>query len=361
MSELKQTPLYPLYKEFGAKTVEFGGWDMPVQFTSILQEHEAVRTKAGLFDVSHMGEFDVQGPDAKAYLQQMVTNDVNRLSPGRAIYSPLCYEDGGTVDDLLVYCLEEDHYMIVVNAGNIEKDFDWFSTHVGSFNLTLRNVSDDFALLAVQGPLAQSILQPHVDGSLEDIRFFRFARLSVAGVSAIVSRTGYTGEDGFELYLAATQAPDVWRALLSSDELVPCGLGARDTLRLEAKLPLYGHELSPEISPLQAGLAFAVKLQKGDFIGRDALITQSEEGMTKKIVGIQVQDRGIPRSHYNVIADGAVIGEVTSGTMSPTLRLPIALALLDSAYCDIGTDVYVEIRGRQVPAKVVETPFYKRS
>jgi len=364
--EAQRTPLYPLYKEYGAKTVDFSGWEMPVQFSSILQEHEAVRTQVGLFDVSHMGEFDVRGKEAKDFLQYMITNDMNRLTPGRALYSPICYDDGGTVDDLLVYKLAEEQFMVVVNAGNIQKDFDWFAQHASRFDVSLKNVSNDIALLALQGPKAHEVLQPFVEQPLSEIRPFRFTHLKSVSEGAIVSRTGYTGEDGFEVYLPAADAPALWKALLTPREgtvvPVPCGLGARDTLRLEARLPLYGHELSAKITPLEAGVDFAVKLKKeGDFIGRGPLVKQAEEGFKHKIVGLQVEGRGIPRSEYAVQVNGKQVGVVTSGTMSPTLHVPIALALVDIAYCEIGTAVDVLIRNQPVAAKVVETPFYHKA
>ncbi|MBX6353867.1 MAG: glycine cleavage system aminomethyltransferase GcvT [Thermoflavifilum sp.] len=359
---LKRTPLFPLYARYGAKTVEFGGWEMPVQFTSILQEHEAVRTRAGLFDVSHMGEVEVCGSDAAAFLQRLVTNDVSRLAPGMAMYSPVCYPHGGCVDDVLVYCLAPDRYGVVVNAANTEKDLAWFREQAAGFSVTLTDRSDEVALLALQGPQAESILQPLTQADLSQMRYYRFTQADVAGVSALISRTGYTGEDGFELYVPAASAQTLWEALVQAGEphgMALCGLGARDTLRLEARLPLYGHELSESITPLEAGLGTFVKLDKGDFIGREALARQKQEGVTRKIVGIELVDRGIPRAEQPVLADGQVIGHVTSGTMSPTLKLPIGLALVDVRYAEIGRMLQVDVRGKLLAAKVVKTPFYK--
>jgi aminomethyltransferase len=362
--DLKRTPLFPLYAEFGAKTIEFGGWDMPVQFSSILQEHEAVRTRVGLFDVSHMGEFEVVGSDARSFIQRMVTNDVNKLEPGMAMYSPMTYDHGGCVDDLLVYCFDDSKFWIVVNAGNIDKDYAWLESHKGSFDVSLTNRSDDTALLAVQGPMAEAVLKTLTPVDVSSIRYYRFLEGEVAGVPVIISRTGYTGEDGFELYAAAKDAQTLWRALLDAGRdfgILPCGLGCRDTLRLEARLPLYGHELTEHITPLEAGLGMFVKLDKGDFIGREALAKQKADGVTRKIVGVQLLDRGIPRQDYRLYADGQEVGYFTSGTMSPTLKIPIGLALIDVSKAAIGTQLEADIRGKRVRAEVVKTPFYKRS
>jgi aminomethyltransferase len=363
MNELKRTPLYPVYKQYGGKTVEFGGWDMPVQFQGIIAEHEAVRQRAGLFDVSHMGEFDVTGADARALLQSIVTNDLGKLTPGRAMYTPMCYENGGTVDDLLIYCLSDNHFWVVVNAGNIDKDFDWMSGHSAGRDVVLKNISPEIALLALQGPLAVSILSKLTQVPLDEVAYYRFVDGFVAGMKAVISRTGYTGEDGFELYIQSSDAVRMWEAILEVGKpagLVPCGLGARDTLRLEAKLPLYGHELEADISPLEAGLGFAVKLDKVDFIGRDALVSQKSGGLNRKVVGLEVLDRGIPRAGYEVVHEGRSIGAITSGTMSPTLKKPIALALVEVEAAALDTELSVTIRDKQVAARVVKTPFYRR-
>jgi aminomethyltransferase len=376
VSELKRTPLYPLYEEYGAKTVDFSGWEMPVQFQSIIQEHEAVRTRVGLFDVSHMGEFEVSGPGAGAFLQEMVTNDVSKLEPGRALYSPMVYPHGGTVDDLLVYCFTPTRFLVVVNAGNIEKDYDWLANHARGRDLTLIDRSPEVALLALQGPLAETVLQRLTDTPLSAIRPYRFCEGRVAGVQAILSRTGYTGEDGFELYVSADDAHRLWRSLLAEgrpEGILPCGLGARDTLRLEAALPLYGHELDEQITPLEAGLGRFVKLDKGEFVGREALQRQKETGVTRKLVGLRVAGRGIPRAGQTVLAgesakipssgqpeSSGVVGHVTSGTMSPTLKQGIGLALVNAAHTEVGESLFVDIRGKAVAAEVVETPFYRR-
>jgi aminomethyltransferase len=362
---LKRTPLYPLYEELGARVIDFGGWELPVQFAGIQKEHEAVRQRAGLFDVSHMGEVRVEGAGALAFLQQATTNDVGRLAPGHCQYSLMCYPNGGVVDDLLVYKLGESSYMLVINASNIDKDWAWLQQQAKGHDVTLQNISDDTALLALQGPAAERILQRLTDAPLAQLAGFRFYDgVTVAGVPALVSRTGYTGEDGFELYVTADRADELWRRLLhegAPDGLSPAGLGARDTLRFEARLPLYGQELSADISPLEAGLGVFVKLDKGDFVGRDALAQQKAEGLPRRLVGIEMIERGIPRSHYPVCtADGRKIGEVTTGTQSPTFKTNVGLALVESAYAGLGTELYVEIRGQLAKANVVRTPFYKR-
>ncbi len=361
---LLRTPLYPVYAEFGAKTVEFGGWEMPVQFASgINAEHEAVRQRVGLFDVSHMGEFEVTGPDAKGFLQHLITNDASKLEPGMAMYSPLTNDEGGCVDDLLVYCFADDHYWTVVNAGNIAKDFAWMQAHVGTYKVTVINRSEDIALLALQGPNAESLLQPLTDTALADIRFYRFAQGQVAGVNAVISRTGYTGEDGFELYVDAEQAVGLWHSLVAAGEaygLVPCGLGARDTLRLEARLPLYGHEITDSISPLEGGLSPFVKLEASDFPGRDVLAKQKADGVPRKVVGLQMTERGIPRAGYAVYDGDREVGFITSGTMSPTLHQAIGLALVATDVATVGNPLYVDIRGKRTACEIVKTPFYKR-
>lgn len=365
MEALKRTPFYPLYAAYpDARCIDFGGWELPVQFTGIQKEHEAVRTRAGLFDVSHMGEFYVTGAGAEAFLQRMTTNDVTRLGDGQAQYTLLCNPEGGTVDDLLVYRLGEERYLLVVNASNIGKDFEWLRSHLEG-GIQLENRSDDTVLLALQGPLAEQILSAVTDTDLQALKPFHFVeRAAVCGTEVLLSRTGYTGEDGFELYAPVQAAQALWNGLLEAGEplgLTPAGLGARDTLRFEAKLPLYGQELSPTISPLEAGLGIFVKLDKGDFIGREALAKQKEAGVPRKLVGLEMIDRGIPRPHYPVYADGVRIGEVTTGTQSPTLKRNLGLALVDAAYAAIGTKLSVDIRGKQLQAEVVKAPFYKKT
>ncbi|QFT89774.1 Aminomethyltransferase [Bacillus sp. THAF10] len=364
MTELKRTPLFDLYKENGAKTIDFGGWDLPVQFSSIKEEHEAVRTKAGLFDVSHMGEIEVKGKDSLAYLQKMMTNDVSKLKDGGAQYTAMCYPDGGTVDDLLVYKKADEDYLLVVNASNIEKDFDWLISNVNE-EVEVTNISESVAQLALQGPLSQQILQKLTKTDLSEIKFFKFnENVDINGVTALVSRTGYTGEDGFEIYCASEDATKLWNSLLEvgkEDGLVPCGLGARDTLRFEAKLALYGQELTKDITPIEAGIGFAVKTDKeADFFGKAVLKEQKENGAPRKLVGLEMLDKGIPRHGYEVFVGDEQIGEVTTGTQSPTLKKNVGLALLKKEFTEIDTEVEVQVRKKRLKAKIVKTPFYQR-
>ncbi|MCO7126569.1 glycine cleavage system aminomethyltransferase GcvT [Sporolactobacillus shoreicorticis] len=365
MPDLKTTPLYDYYRSHDAKLIDFGGFLLPVQITGIKNEHDAVRNAAGIFDVSHMGEFLVYGEEAENFLQKMVTNDVSKARPGDALYTAMCYENGGTVDDLLIYCLNQNKYRLVVNAANIEKDFNWLSEHA-SKKLKLINQSDKIALLAVQGPLAMSIVQKITNYDLSTIKHFKFAdQIPLENVTCLVSRTGYTGEDGLEIYCSWEKATTLWNALLTAGEangLIPCGLGARDTLRFEARPPLYGQELSAAITPLEAGIGFAVKTGKTeDFIGRAVLKQQKDNGLTRKIIGLEMIDRAIPRAHYSVYAGDTKVGEVTTGTQSPTLGKNLGLALVATEWTKLGTVLDVVIRGKRKKAKVVKTPFYKRS
>lgn len=365
MAQLKRTPLFEVYKENGGKCIDFGGWELPVQFSSIKEEHEAVRTKAGLFDVSHMGEVEVKGSGSLDYLQKMMTNDISRIKDGGAQYTAMCYEDGGTVDDLLVYKIEDNHYLLVVNAANIEKDYQWLQDHIDE-NVELKNLSEEYAQLAIQGPLAEQILQKLAkETTLSDIGFFKFQNeVELNGIKALVSRTGYTGEDGFEIYCPSESASKLWMDILEAGQpegILPCGLGARDTLRFEANLALYGQELSADITPIEAGIGFAVKVDKeADFYGKETLKKHKTEGAPRKLVGIEMLERGIPRHGYKVFLDDEEIGEVTTGTQSPTLKKNIGLALVKAEYSGLETEVFVEIRGKKLKAKVVPTPFYKR-
>lgn len=342
--------------------VEFAGWSMPVQYGGVLDEHRAVRQRAGLFDVSHMGEIRVAGPGAEAFLQRLTPNNVERLSSGRAHYSGLLNERGGYLDDLLVYRLGDEEFLIVVNAANAESDFDWTRGHA-SDGVTVEDVSADYALLALQGPRALGILARLTDSELEEIRYYRFARGRVADRDAILSRTGYTGEDGFELYVAPDDAPAIWRRLLEAGEpegLVPAGLGARDTLRLEAGMALYGHELDAETTPWEAGLDWVVKLDTGDFIGRRALLEQQETGVARRLVGFEVEGRGIAREGHAVLVDGEPAGRVTSGTFSPTFEKALGMAYVSAEIAEPGRRVEIEVRGRRLPARLVALPFYRR-
>lgn len=365
MADLKKTSLYDLYAEYGAKTIDFGGWDLPVQFSSIKEEHEAVRTKAGLFDVSHMGEVEVKGEKALDFLQYVMTNDVSKLDANKAQYTLMCNEQGGTIDDLIIYKKTDDEYLLVVNAANIEKDVKWLTSHLIE-GVKLVNLSDQIGQLALQGPLSEAVLQKITSENLSNLNFLEFKQdVEISGVKALVSRSGYTGEDGFEIYCQKEDAPLLWKAILEAgreEGVIPCGLGARDTLRFEAKLPLYGQELSEDISPLEAGLGFAVKVDKeANFIGKEALKRQKEQGAPRKLVGIEMIDKGIPRHGYEVFADGKKIGVVTTGTQSPTLKKNIGLVLIDANYSAIDTIVEVQIRQKRLKAKVVKTPFYRRN
>ncbi|OPG16450.1 glycine cleavage system aminomethyltransferase GcvT [Ferroacidibacillus organovorans] len=359
---LKRTPLFPLYDRYGGKTVPFGGWDMPVQYRDgILQEHIAVRTRVGLFDVSHMGEFEFSGENAESAINRLITNDVTRLQIGQALYSPVCHENGGTVDDVLVYRLAEDHFMVVVNAANIEKDFNHF--RACEPNAVIKDRSNELALLALQGPQAVDFLETVADQSVRSIPYYHFLQnVSVFGISCLVSRTGYTGEDGFELYVHHRDAQALMSAILEQKEypVIPVGLGARDTLRLEARLPLYGHELGDDISPLEAGLSPFVKLDKETFVGRDALLAEREKGVARKLVGFELTERGIARADCDVFFEGERIGFVTSGTFSPTLQKSIGLALIDARFAEVGRTCEIDVRGKRLQAVFVKTPFYRR-
>ena len=359
--ELK-TPLYEAHVRAGGKMVPFAGYLLPVQYqTGVIKEHMAVRQAAGLFDVSHMGEILCEGPDALANLQRLLTNSFVNLTDGQARYSPMCNEKGGTVDDLIVYKRFDDHYLIVVNAANKDKDYQWMREHQ-SGNVTFRDVSEDYAQLALQGPKAMEILGKLArEESIPKKYYHAVFDGEVAGIRCIVSRTGYTGEDGVELYLDSAQAEEMWEALLEAGKeegLIPCGLGARDTLRMEAAMPLYGHEMGEEVTPLETGLGFAVKMAKEDFIGKKALEEAGEPG--RKRVGLQVTGRGIIREEQPVYLEGEKIGTTTSGTHCPYLGYPVAMALVDAAYATEGTLVNVEVRGRMVEAQIVPLPFYKK-
>jgi aminomethyltransferase len=366
MSELKRTPIYPAYQA-NSKTIDFGGWDLPVQFSGIQEEHHAVRNTAGLFDVSHMGEILVHGPKSKDFLQYVLTNNIELLVPNKAQYSIMCYENGGTVDDLIVYMLEENKYLLVVNAANTEKDFEWLLSHKRD-GVEIENQSEAYMQVALQGPHAEKILQQLTNEKLSEISFFRFAypvQLTGVGGEFLISRTGYTGEDGFEIYGPASSGQAVWETLMDAGTvfgLSPVGLGARDTLRFEANLPLYGNELTKDISPVEAGIGFAVKTNiAADFIGKAILKEQKENGTARKLIGIEMLDKGIPRHGYPIFYDGEQIGSVTTGTKSPTLDKSIGLALLRTDAAKEGSIVDVHIRKKSLQAKVVTLPFYKRT
>ena len=357
---LKKTPLNEVERELGGKMVDFGGWELPVQFSGILEEHEAVRTNVGVFDVSHMGEITVRGPQALELLQRSTCNDVSKLAAGRAHYTGLLYPTGGFVDDILIYEMAPDDFFLVVNASNTDKDFEWLQQSAKGLDVEVRNVSADYAQLAVQGPEAERILQGMTEVPLAGIKYYRFERGTFDGARAIISRTGYTGEDGFELYVSPADAPRIMRKLVDAG-VKPCGLGARDTLRLEAKMALYGNDLDHTTTPIEADLAWIVKTEKGDFAGRDVLEREKSEGPRRKLVGFEMVDRGIARHGYPVVDGTGEIGVVTSGTHSPTLKKAIGLAYLPLDKSAQGSEFLVLIRGKETRARVVPTPFYKRA
>jgi aminomethyltransferase len=359
-----RTPLYENHVRAGARVVEFAGWDMPVQYAGILEEHEAVRTRAGLFDVSHMGEVVFRGPKALEALNRVFTNDLSKVADGQAQYGCLCRENGGIVDDVVVYRRSAEDLLVCVNASNRAKDFEWLKAHAaGAPGVDVQNESDEWAQLALQGPLAPQILQRLTTVNLSAIRTYRFALGEVAGVPAIVARTGYTGEDGFEVFCPAAAGPQLWDALLEAgqpEKAQPAGLGARDSLRLEMAYRLYGNDMDDGTTPLEAGLAWVVKLDKGDFVGRDALVRQKEQGLAKKLVGFVLTDAGIPRHGYDVLQEGRKVGTVTSGTKSPSLKIAVGLAYVPPALAAEGSTFGVDIRGRAAAARVVKTPFYSK-
>ena len=365
MDNLSKTPLYQEHVVAGGKIVDFGGWALPVQYSGIIDEVEAVRKKAGLFDVSHMGEIVVEGPQAMAWLDSMVTNAVSKMVDNQIIYTFLCYPEGGVVDDLLIYRYGPEKYLLVVNAANTDKDWEWLNAHRKT-GAELKNLSSDTAQLAIQGPKALEILQKLTDFELREMGYFQFADpVDIAGKATMISRTGYTGEDGFEIYCSPGDAVYLWREILAAggeQGIIPCGLGSRDTLRFEAGLPLYGHEISQEITPLEARLGFFVKLKKPmDFIGKGALIALKEKGLPRRLVGLAMVDRGVPRAEYPVYSQGGVeVGFVTTGSFSPTLGLNIANALVSPEYSQVGTPLWVGVRKRRLEAKVAELPFYQR-
>ena len=359
----KKTALYDRHVALDARMIEFGGWLLPVQYPAgALKEHAAVRQHAGLFDIDHMGQIMVQGPDALPFLQQVVTSDLASLQPGQAQYGLLCYQDGGAVDDVFVYALAEG-YMVVVNAANNAKDTRWLQAHAAGYDVELRNVSAETYMLALQGPAALAILQPLAEADLAALPRFGCTETTVLGVPSVVGRTGYTGEDGFELYFAAAQAEAIWDGLLAAGVphgLLPCGLAARDSLRFEACYPLYGHELGPDRDPVAAGLRWAVAWEKGPFIGREALLKVRLEGPAHRLVGIEMVERGIAREGYPILHAGEVCGAVTSGMPSPTLGRSLALGYVPAALAEAGTSLGIEIHGRVRDAVVVKRPFNSR-
>jgi aminomethyltransferase len=358
---LKRTPLFAAHVKAGARMVPFGGWEMPVQYRGIIDEHRTVRSAVGCFDVSHMGEFEVEGPGALAALQRLTTNDVTALAVGQVQYSLLCHPDGGIVDDLTLYRLADERYLMVVNASNIDKDWTHVTTAVPADGARWRNISSVTGLIAVQGPKAEALVGRLADRDVTSIGYYRCEQGTVAGVGTLISRTGYTGEDGFELYVRAEDTERLWSALLDggrAEGVAPIGLGARDTLRLEMRYALYGNDIDDTTNPLEAVLGWVVKPAKGDFVGRAAIEAVRAAGARRKLVGLEMADRSVPRHGYPVVKDGAPIGIVTSGTFGPSVERSIALAYVASAHAAIGTEVGVEIRGQAKAARVVKTPFH---
>jgi aminomethyltransferase len=360
---MKKTRFNELHKRLGGKMIEFVGWEMPVEYSGIIPEHMAVRTKAGLFDVSHMGEVLVTGRDALAYVQWLTPNDAGKLAPGQVQYTALMTPESTFVDDMLVYCMGPEEYFLVVNAANDDKDFAWIAGHTKGFDVKVEHQSDAYSQLALQGPLAESILQPLTAIDLAGMKSFHWAKGQVAGKDGLVSRTGYTGEDGFEIYTTDPDPAIIWSTLIEKGGplgLLPIGLGARDTLRLESKLMLYGNDISDKTTVLEADLKWIVKLQKGDFLGKPVIEKQLAEGLTRKLVGFEMAEPGIARPHYPVYYGGRKVGEVASGTFSPLLKKAIGLVYLPIEGTADGSEFEIEIRGKRTKARVVPTPFYKR-
>ena len=363
-NQLKKTALNAAHRRWGGKMVPFGGWDMPVQYAGTIDEHLAVRTAVGLFDVSHMGEVEVRGPQALQLVQHISSNDASKLNLGQAHYSGLLYPTGTFVDDLLVHKLSDEHFLLCINASNTEKDFDWMTSNTRQFEAEVANTSANYTQLALQGPKALATLQPLSDVDLSALKYYWFTHGQVDGVPALIARTGYTGEDGFEIYFDPNESERIWDKLLETGKehgIRPCGLAARNTLRLEAKMALYGNDIDDTTTPFEADLAWIVKLQKGDFIGRDALIKQRDEGLQRKLVGFEMLGREIAREHYPVFIGETQVGQVTSGSPAPFLKKNIGLTYLPIEHIAVGTKFEIEMRGKRAAAQVVETPFYKRS
>ena len=366
--QLKQTPLNRVHRELGGKMVDFGGWDMPVQYPAgTIEEHLRTRNHSGLFDVSHMGEIDVKGSDAIAFVNRITSNDVTKLIDGQAQYSALTTPDGTVIDDLLVYRFAADHLFLVVNAGTTEKDWEWIRSHHAGESVELKNVSTEYCQIALQGPDALSILQQLTDVPLNDIKYYHFTTGTVDGVESIISRTGYTGEDGFEVYAAAEKGEQLWNKMLEVGKVgtetgvLPCGLAARNTLRLEAGMSLYGHEIDETTTLLEANLGWICKLDKGEFIGREKLAQQKETGLKRRLVGFEITERGIARDDQEVVIGDQRVGKVTSGSPAPYLKKNIGFAYVPAEFAAVGGEIKIDVRGRLVGAQIVKTPFYKRA
>ena len=365
VAELKKTPLHARHRAANARMVPFAGWDMPVEFTGITEEHLAVRTRAGLFDVSHMGEIEIAGKNALAAVQRISCNDAAALEVGQAQYSGLLTPDGTFVDDLLVYRMAASHFMLVANASNVKKDFAWISEQIKEVgDAAAVDTSSRYALIALQGPASQDVLQPLTGLDLSELRYYHFGHGEVAGGRVTISRTGYTGEDGFEIFVPPAMADRVWQGILESGrsaDVIPCGLGARDTLRLEAAMRLWGNDIDESTTVMEAGMDWIVGWGKSDFIGRSSLHEQKEKGLTRRLVGFEMEDRGIARHGYSVIAGDRPVGVVTSGTQTPFLKKAIGMAYVPIDSALPGSGITIDIRGRASQARVVSIPFYKRS
>jgi len=365
VENLKKTPLNSAHKSLGGKMVDFGGWEMPVQYPAgVIEEHMRTRSAVGLFDVSHMGEIWIEGPDAIKFVNQLTTNDVTKLVDGQAHYSALLNESGGVIDDLLVYRFAEERLLLVVNAGTTEKDWAWISAKASDFDVVARNASADYCQIAIQGPKAIEVAKKLTETDLESIKYYHFREGAFAGFPSIISRTGYTGEDGLEIYSGAENAERIWNLLIengSAHGILPCGLAARNTLRLESAMSLYGHELGEDISPLEAGLSWICKMDKESFIGKEALAAQKERGLARNLIGFEVTGKGIARDGHEVRCDGKTIGVVTSGSPAPFLKKNIGLAFVEKEFAEIGRNISIDVRGKEVEAVIVPTPFYKRS
>ncbi|MBR1548000.1 MAG: glycine cleavage system aminomethyltransferase GcvT [Prevotella sp.] len=362
--ENKRTCLYDKHVALGALMSPFGGFDMPIQYSGIVDEHQAVRQQCGVFDVSHMGEVLVGGPDAERYVNHIFTNDVRGIPVGKILYGMMCYEDGGVVDDLLVYKMADDRFFLVINAANIDKDWAWIQQQAEGYDVTLQHQSNDYGELAIQGPQAEAVVQEVLGIPCGELAFYTFKTIdsnnTASPVPFIVSRTGYTGEDGFEIYATPIYINECWDKLMASGRCKPCGLGCRDTLRFEVGLPLYGDELSADITPIMAGLGIFVKLDKPEFIGREALARQKAEGAPKKLVGIELHDKAIPRHGYSVLKDGQPIGEVTTGYHTISTDKSVCMALIDAQHAALGTEVSIQIRKKTFAGQVCKKRFYEK-
>ncbi|MCK4889336.1 MAG: glycine cleavage system aminomethyltransferase GcvT [Candidatus Aminicenantes bacterium] len=363
---MKKTTINSAHYHLGGKMIDFFGWDLPVQYSGLSEEHNAVRTNGGIFDVSHMGEIFIKGDSALDAVQYITSNNISKLKPGKILYTALPNEKGCFIDDMLVYMITDKEYLLVVNAANLEKDFKWISSKVERFGVSTENRSDEYTQIAIQGPNAEKLLTQFTNDKITELKYYNFLIGKVGNIDAIISRTGYTGEDGFEIYFKSDEktASGLFIDLAEKGKdlgIIPAGLGARDTLRLESKMALYGNDIDDSHTILEADLGWILKLKKGDFIGREPLLKQKEEGISRKLVGFELTEKGVPRHGYKVFVDGKHYSEVTSGTFAPFIRKPIGLVYLPLEHSEIGSKFHVEIRGKQVEAKVVETPFYKRS